>query len=253
MKHVISAFLGLWLIGLVALPGAHAYSVPGIHYESFAELMTGMEVRVNDGAPVSWGPLNSSVSVDYKNDGTLVDHAWGASGNGWTLSLPESIDTMNLYAIWTLTVTSGTISSLSISGLPGNTVFDVSPQPANYQPLPQDLVSEVHGNTPGSEDGIALDYNGVWPYSTGPSYFENTYGGSVTFDYLNFVQLGSAPALGDLYADLKIFFDSDLSATDGKFHFWADTDHVVPEPGTFVLLGAGLLGLLGVRSRMKRH
>jgi len=63
-----------------------------------------------------------------------------------------------------------------------------------------------------------------------------------------FVLWSDPSNLGDMYAATTITFSTSLGPGDSSS--WSDdTDVVVPEPGTIVLMGAGILGLAGTLRR----
>jgi hypothetical protein len=106
------------------------------------------------------------------------------------------------------------------------------------------LVTAVNGE----QNGIA--FSGVEPLGTNPSYI-----------YDNLVFLNSAPQLdldGVLLSwnggDVNLGFDSGLNG--GSYARWSPGESAItfkasatPEPGTFVMLGSGVLGLAGLIRR----
>lgn len=67
------------------------------------------------------------------------------------------------------------------------------------------------------------------------------------------MNVGAAAAVGDLYAVLTITFNNPGLGNNQSATWIADTDTVglfiVPEPGTFAMLGIACLGLLAYARR----
>ncbi len=188
--------------------------------------MDGMEVTVNFQNGTSSTAIWSTISSGIG----------AASTGGWTLS--ESGNTFG--GLWTFSNNTGsTISSLFINAIAGKTVFDIDPR------------LDDAFSTAGSADGIsfAVD-NGVAPTS---------------FQYGNIVNLAGNAPVGDLYAELNLFWKSGF-ASGSSLQFVADTDNArfvidstspksVPVPGLVagVVLAAGFFGGKEIKKRQTQH
>ena len=170
-------------------------------------------------------------AVQFTSDGltTGAGRAVGTLVPGWELRVLGDTDGF-FPAPWTLTNATGyTLDRLVMEAGP-NAVFDIT-GPASLALFPGS------SETPGSGEGLAL-------FTTLPL--------ALNIAYIDQVALGASPAAGDLYRQLDVLFNGGLP--DGShMAYSADTDLVtfisvnpVPEPGTLVLLGTGLAGLLSL-------
>jgi hypothetical protein len=193
-------------------------------YTTTGDLMAGMLVTAtfeNDNSEqVTWEP------------DTSITGAGIASGTGW--SLAESGDTF--LENWTLQNTSASpISEIRIDPFPGYTVFDTTFPDQNNNP---------QFGTTNSEYGWTFDV-----VNSSPANFD------ISATYRDAVALDGTAPVGDLYRYLDIVFNNGIYlGEDDYIQFGADTDNVsfgnfipTPLPGTFLLLGSGLLGLVGFR------
>lgn len=177
------------------------------------------------------------VTVSFQN-GTSSTALWSATGagsgaastGGWALT--QSGDTFG--SPWTFSNNTGsTISSLFINAILGNTVFDIDPR------------LNASFSTVGSASGIEFEVNsGVAPTS---------------FQYDNIVNLAGNAPVGDLYAELNLFWSSGI-ASGKSLQFVADTDNAtfvvnpakpVPVPGVIagVVLAASFFGIKESKKR----
>ncbi len=189
--------------------------------------MTGMLVTVNFS-----GGGSETVAWNAGGSGT------GAVGSGWSLGLTDFTVNTFYQTQWLFDVDGrNEVTGFTIDALAGNTVFD-----AVYD------MSDT--GTPGSELGHAVDldtFGRTWEVDT-------AYDGDVFVTYSGEVHLNST-WYGDLYQTLTIDFGQGVFGANDVLAFYADTDNLrdpVPEPGTIILFGAGLMLLAGGRMTRKK-
>jgi len=168
-------------------------------------------------------------------DGSCSTGIWATTGatsgaaatSDWSLSLTGD----SFSATWALSnLTDIELVSLSINARPGRTVFDIINGP---------------DASPGSANG--------WPVSYVPS--SNAFP-NATAQYSDPLSIAGT-FYGDMYLRLALDFGDGFL---GNVGLRMDTDNVsvgsvieeVPEPGTYALMGVGLLALAGLRARRKR-
>ena len=176
--------------------------------------MVGMEVTAFFGAgseSAIWGVTSSGPGGPFGEG-----FSGAASGTGWTLSQQGFTEgnydpVAGVLGAWTVTNNTGSsITSMRIDALIANIVFDII------------FDSEV---TPGS--GIGRTF-----------LADPAYGGFTNAAYSNQIN----PGYNDLFGSLTINFGNGLLDGD-SVRFLADTDAVIPAPGSVWLLAIGLAAM----------
>ncbi len=219
MKKILVA-LFLVVVAVIAAPSHAAVVVtldPGTTnvttaltgYSTTGAMMDGMQVTA----------FFSSGGSDTQSWADTGVTSGGVSGAGWSLS--ELGDTFG--GNWTLT-SQVNITRLLIDAGPGDSVFDTD-------------FGGAYG-TNGSARGWTFDLQ------------SGATGLDLNVFYRDQVALSGSAPVGDLYRYLDVNFSSAFS---GSMVYIADTDNLkfagdiqpIPEPGTMMLLGSGLVGLAG--------
>jgi len=210
MKILPAINLGaIALLAAIAAPSAKATTITG--FATTGADMEGMNVTVN--------------FLDGTSDSAIwsatVGSSGAASGSDWSLSQPG--DTFG--GSWSFAYSGlGTITSLIIDAVPGNTMFDTGASPS----------------TPGSALG--------WPFTFQSGLEPTSFAYSVPIDI----------SAGDLFGTLSLFWNSGFTANN-SLRFIADTDNGspddpvtpkdVPEPTAVLSLLA--IAMWGSRSALK--
>ncbi|RQW83474.1 MAG: PEP-CTERM sorting domain-containing protein [Geobacter sp.] len=223
-KSVVRSIISVFGVLLMTFP-AFAYTVSvnqnnGTTYSTTSltgystngTMMDGMKVKV------------------YFSDQTSAEALWAdtgsgsgaASGTNWSLS--ESGDTYG--GLWSFVNGTGLgITAFTIDAGAGNTVFD--------------RTNGGNWGTDGSAQG--------WDFSVQSAPTDL----AITATYSDLVALTGYAPVGDLFRFLTVEFANGGFASDSQMTYITDTDNLllsgdltsVPEPGTILLLGGGLLGL----------
>lgn len=228
------------VVTLLFLVGSNVAEAMTINYDTKPADMAGMQVTatyIDD-----TGNTQSEILVW----GSLGGDAWGVINDNseWSLTIEEQTSTWT--NMWIL-ISNINLTKISIDGLNGNTVFDTFSYSYGSNGSYLGYAFSINANEIEVEDGQLTSGTEINPWSISVA-FE---GILINASYSNPVTIGGG-SNQDLYSTLElnfkdlqgneIFYNNDLY---DELFFYADTDTInpVPEPGTLLLLGAGLLGL----------
>lgn len=180
---------------------------------------------------------NTSESLIWTSQG---NDSGGVIGSGWSLSVSGSTYWESItFGPWVLaSSTADAITRLVIDAGTSNTVLDAK---ASYASDPINFPS-----TPGSQSGSPFAYSPV---------SEDVF--DIVATYSDIVSLTGQDPVGDLYRSLSVSFGTNFSS-GSSLSFSTDTDTLsgnispVPEPGTLLLFGSGLLGIARLRAQRLR-
>ena len=235
LKHAVAAFCMLTSVNAAAGPISFTHSTSeGETYniEQLSAYTTGGDDM--NGVLVTVNYLNGTSETAAYDVGSIGDNYGAATGNGWSLSFNGG-STFSSNWLFDFSNNNSAVTSLVIDGIAGGVLFD--------------YLYSFDVSTPDSARGGPGNSNG--PSNVSSSQNLN----SMSFEYSDQVALNDM-VYGDLFATLRISFDSTLTAGNDAV-FRTDTDNLIgsftkvndiPEPSTTLLFALSLIAV-GLRKR----
>ncbi len=209
--------------GRTQIPGINPYATTGARMDGMAVI-----ADFSDGSSEAllWRDLPGFDSGGVSGDLWSLTQSGDTFGDIWTLRRNARKPDRELTRIWIDALTGGSVFDTGSVGELG-IEYDIS------------LIDEFGTN------GSALGW--TFDVQSAPCV-------DIEVTYSDMVALSGYDPVGDIYRYLEIEFTNPggLGAMD-TLTFIADTDKVVPEPSTLLLLGSGLIGVFAfLRKRSKR-
>jgi hypothetical protein len=220
---------------VVITEGANTSNIPGLTgFTTTGAMMDGLSVTATFASGFSQTLLWADIDAD--GGGVSGTGGWALRLDGDTFTAPWNFTGRTL-----ATGAADPLNQLDLNGLNALTVFDRTFGGAE--------------GTPGSASGNDFECTGAPDICLNPRIVR------VLYDFR--VNVGAAPAVGDLFQTVSITFCTGVegpctpNAVAGNWSFLQDTDNdsrilIVPEPTTLALLGIALAGL-GFSRRRKAH